>query len=260
MSLPAIRLAGATLAQGGRTVLAGVDLRIEAGEFVGLLGANGAGKTTLLRAILGLLRPTAGRVEVLGASARRGDRRIGYLPQQRGLADLAFTGRTVMTAVLDGHRWGLPLTGASGRRAVERALDLVQADALADRPLGTLSGGERQRLALAQALLGAPQVLLLDEPLASLDPHHQDATVELVRRLQQRLGITVVFSAHELTPLLGALDRVLCVGQGQAVIGDVEEVITGPILSRLYGAALDVIHYEGRLVVVGGKRKEAVLF
>ncbi len=254
MSIPAIALTDATLAQGGRTVLARITLRIEAGEFIGLLGANGAGKTTLLRAVLGLLRPAAGRIEVLGAPARRGDRRIGYLPQQRGLATLALTGRTVMAAAIDGHRWGLPLPGRLGRDAIERALDLVAASDLADRPLGTLSGGERQRLLLAQALLGAPKLLLLDEPLASLDPHHQDATVALVRQLQRRLGIAVVFSAHELTPLLGALDRVLCVGQGQAVIGEVDAVITGPILSTLYGAPMDVVRHDGRTLVIGGRQ------
>ena len=116
-----------------------------------------------------------------------------------------------------------------------------------------MSGGERQRLLLAQALLGEPQLLLLDEPLARLDPHHQDATVGLVRQLQRRLGIAVVFSAHDLTPLLGALDRVLCVGQGQAAIGKVDEIITGPILSKLYGAPMDVVRHGGRMLVIGGR-------
>ena len=254
MTGPAIAFSGVSLAQGGRIVLDRVDLRIDQGEFVGLVGANGAGKTTLLRGVLGLVRPTAGRIEVLGRPARRGDRRIAYLPQQRGLAALALTGRTVMRAASDGHRWGLPLLGPAKQRAIERALDIVAATHLADRPLSTLSGGERQRLLLAQALLGEPELLLLDEPLASLDPHHQDATVGLVRRLQRRLGIAVVFSAHELTPLLSALDRVLCVGQGQAVIGTVDQVITEPVLSTLYGAPMDVVRHGGRTLVIAGRQ------
>lgn len=249
----AIGFTGVSLSRGGRLVLDRVDLRILKGEFVGLVGANGAGKTTLLRAVLGLVRPVAGRIEVFGQPARRGNRRIAYLPQQRDLANLALTGRTMMMAVSDGHRWGLPLLGAAGQRAIEQALDVVAATQLADRSLNTLSGGERQRLLLAQALLGEPDLLLLDEPLASLDPHHQDATVGLVSQIQRRLGIAVVFSAHELTPLLGALDRVLCVGQGQAVIGLVDDVMTGPILSKLYGAPMDVVRHEGRTLVIAGR-------
>ncbi len=254
MTGPAIAFAGVSLVQGGRIVLDRVDLRIDQGEFVGLVGANGAGKTTLLRGVLGLVRPTAGRIEVLGRPARRGDRRIAYLPQQRGLATLTLTGRTVMRAASDGHRWGLPLLGPTKQRAIERALDVVAATHLADRPLSTLSGGERQRLLLAQALLGEPELLLLDEPLASLDPHHQDAMVGLVRRLQRRLGIAVVFSAHELTPLLGALDRVLCIGQRQAMIGTVDDVITEPILSTLYGAPMNVVRHAGRTLVIAGRQ------
>jgi zinc/manganese transport system ATP-binding protein len=115
-----------------------------------------------------------------------------------------------------------------------------------------LSGGERQRLLLAQALLGRPRLLLLDEPLISLDPHYQRAMVELVRGLQQELGLTVLFSAHELNPLLGALDQVLYLGGGQAALGTVDEVITGPVLSRLYGSEIDVVHLAGRIFVMQG--------
>jgi zinc/manganese transport system ATP-binding protein len=118
--------------------------------------------------------------------------------------------------------------------------------------LAELSGGERQRLLLAQALLGQPRLVLLDEPLISLDPHHQRGVVELVRRMQTELGITVLFSAHELNPLLGAMDRVLYLGGGQAALGTVDEVITAPVLSRLYGSPIDVVHLNGRIFVMSG--------
>jgi zinc/manganese transport system ATP-binding protein len=94
--------------------------------------------------------------------------------------------------------------------------------------------------------------LLLDEPLISLDPHHQGAVVALVRRLQQELKMAVLFSAHELNPLLGALDRVLYLGNGQAALGTVDEVISGPVLSRLYGAEIEVIRLRGRVFVMAG--------
>src|SRR6185312_12138574 len=119
-------------------------------------------------------------------------------------------------------------------------------------PLAETSGGERQRLLLAQALLGHPRLLLLDEPLISLDPHHQGAVVDLTRSLQKELGIAVLFSAHEINPLLGALDRVLYLGSGKAALGTVAEVITGPVLSRLYGSDIDVLRVNGRIFVMSG--------
>ena len=216
---------------GGRTVLDRIDLDIQAGEFVGVLGPNGAGKTTLMRAVLGLLAPQAGRIEVLGAAVHRGNPAVGYMPQTRSQAPFPLSGRSFVAAALGGQRWGLPWTTATDRQEVERVLELVDAKTLADRPLDRLSGGERQRLLLAQALLGRPRLLLLDEPLISLDPPRADAVVALVRRVQQALGITVLFSAHELNPLLPALDRVLYLGGGGARLGPVDEVITGPVLS-----------------------------
>ena len=132
-------------------------------------------------------------------------------------------------------------------------LSLVGARELARRPLRELSGGERQRLLLAQALLGGPRILLLDEPLISLDPHHQRTVVELVRRLKEELRVTVLFSAHELNPLLGALDRVLYLGRGHAALGTVAEVITGPVLSRLYGSPIDVVSVGERIFVMNGE-------
>jgi zinc/manganese transport system ATP-binding protein len=130
---------------------------------------------------------------------------------------------------------------------------LVGATSLARRPLAETSGGERQRLLLAQALIGHPKLLLLDEPLISLDPHHARAVVELVKALQVELGLTVLFSAHELNPLLGALSRVLYLGRGQAALGSVDEVITGPVLSRLYGSKIEVVRLNGRIFVMSGQ-------
>ena len=234
-------------------MLDGITLRVAAGEFVGVLGPNGAGKTTLMRAILGLLSPRAGTLTVLGRPAARGNPAVGYLPQSRAAAGgLRLSGRDYVAAVLDGHRLGLPWRGKAGAAEVDRVLALVGAQSLARRPLAETSGGERQRLLLAQALLGRPRLLLLDEPLLSLDPHHQRGVVELVRAIATELGMAVLFSAHELNPLLGALDRVLYLGGGQAALGTVDEVITGPVLSRLYGSPIDVVRLHGRIFVMSG--------
>ncbi len=238
---------------GGRPILAGVSLDIADREFVGVLGPNGAGKTTLMRAVLGLLPPSHGAIEVLGRPAARGNPAVGYMSQERGaVAGMRISGWEFVAAVVDGHRLGLPILGKAGCVEVDRVLDLVGARDLARRPVAETSGGERQRLLLAQALIGRPRLLLLDEPLINLDPHHQGAVVELTKSLQIELGISVLFSGHELNPLLGALDRVLYLGRGQAALGTVDEVITGPVLSRLYGSDIEVVRLHGRIFVMSG--------
>jgi zinc/manganese transport system ATP-binding protein len=249
----AIEFCGVTLALAGRSVLADVTLDIAEGDFVGVLGPNGAGKTTLMRAVLGLVPPTHGAIRVLGGPVRRGNPEIGYLPQARGsMPPLRLSGRDFLNSSLGGHRLGLPLPGRAGRAETDRVLGLVGADDLARRPLAELSGGERQRLLLAQALLGHPRLLLLDEPLISLDPQAEREAVELVKRLQSELGVTVLFSAHELNPLLGAIDRVLYLGRGQAALGTVDAVIAGPVLSRLYGTDIEVVRVQNRIFVMAG--------
>jgi zinc/manganese transport system ATP-binding protein len=233
-------------------VLSDVSAVVRSGEFIGVFGPNGAGKTTLLRAALGLLPPTVGTLRVFGAPPARGNRAAGYLPQQRTVADVRLRGWDFVASAFRGERWGMPLLGRAGRQDVDRAIATVEAETLAERPLCDLSGGERQRLLLAQALLGRPKLLLLDEPLISLDPHFQQAVVALVKRIQESQGITVLFTAHDLNPLLGAMDRVLYLGQGRAALGTVSEVITNDVLSRLYGTPIEVLRIKDRIMVVSG--------
>jgi zinc/manganese transport system ATP-binding protein len=242
-----------SIALGQRLIFDQVSLSISKGEFIGVLGPNGAGKTTMMRALLGLVRPTAGQISIFGHPVSNGDPSIGYMPQIRALlGSQRVAGRDFVACVVDGHRWGLPRRDAATRRAVDEALETVGASALAKRAVGEMSGGERQRLLLAQCLIGKPRVLLLDEPLISLDPPRQQAVVSLAAQISRRLGITTLFSAHELNPLLGEIDRVLYLGNGSAALGKVDDVITGPILSRLYGAPIEVIRVDGRIFVMSG--------
>ena len=252
-SVNAIELAGVTLAFGARPVLTDIDLTFQQNEFVGVLGPNGSGKTTLMRAILGMLAPRCGSIRVLGKPVGRLNSAIGYMPQARSaLKQLRLSGWDFVASGVKGHSWGLPMLDRAARKEVAWTLEKVHATELARRPLAELSGGERQRLLLAQALLGRPRLLLLDEPLISLDPHHQRMVVELTRALQQELGMTVLFSAHELNPLLHVLDRVLYLGQGHAALGTVQEVVTGSVLTRLYGSTIDVVRSNGRIFVMSG--------
>jgi zinc/manganese transport system ATP-binding protein len=250
-----IDLDRATIEVGGRPVLSEISLSIGASEFVGVLGPNGAGKTTLMRALLGLIPASGGSVRVLGGPPRCGNPAIGYVPQLRTvIPDLRMRGFDVVASSMNGERWGLPVLAAANRRMIEETLTTVGARHLAERPLCEMSGGERQRLLLAQALIGAPRLLLLDEPLIGLDAHYQEVAIDFVRRFSRERGIAVLFSAHELNQLLGALDRVLYLGRGRAALGTVEEVVTAPVLSRLYGTEIDVVRADGHIFVMSKGR------
>ncbi len=250
-----VTLDQATLRIGDRTVLSDVSIDIEAGEFIGVLGPNGAGKTTLMRAVLGLLSPSKGSLKVFGHTPERGNSAIGYLPQLRTvLPDLRVRGRDFIASSLNGERWGLPSFSSRDRDMIEETLNAVGARDLAGRPLSEMSGGERQRLLLAQSLIGQPKLLLLDEPLISLDARHQEVAIEVVRKVCRERKITVLFSAHELNQLLGTLDRVLYLGNRQAVLGTVEEVVTAPVLSRLYGTEIQVVRADGHIFVMSRGR------
>ncbi len=264
---PVIRVEAATVALGGRTIWSDVTLDVQPGECVAILGPNGAGKSTLLKAILGLVPLSAGQIRVLGQPARRGNAAISYVPQRRNFdAEVRVRGRDIVRLGLDGNRWGLPLPLL--RRDEERAATMrvreviarVGAAAYADRPIGELSGGEQQRLLIAQALVTRPRVLALDEPLDSLDLRNQRGMAAMIHEVSHETGAAVLLVAHDVNPILAALDRVVYVANGKVAVGTPEEVITTETLSRLYDTPIEVLRAsDGRLVVVG-QAEEEVLF
>jgi zinc/manganese transport system ATP-binding protein len=247
-------------AYGNRLVWQNATFAVDAGEFVAVLGPNGSGKSTLLRLLLGLLPPAAGSLQVLGKRPHRGNSDIAYVPQRRSIdRDLPVRGRDFVHLGIDGNRWGVAVGhAASNRRRVDEAIRSVEAQAYADRPIGRLSGGEQQRLLLAQALAGKPQMLLLDEPLASLDLRNQIVIAELVAELARANSLTVMLIAHDINPLLPIVDRVLYVAHGGVAIGKPAEVITTEQLSRLYDAPIEVLHdSHGHMFVVGLEAESA---
>jgi len=249
----ALEITHLALAYGDHQVFDDLSLVIPQGQFIALLGANGAGKSTLLRAMLGLVPLQAGHIRVLGQPAGTANEHIGYVPQLRSFSGAArITGYDFVASAVRGNAWGLPGLRRSEQRAVAEALAKVQGEDLARRAVMEMSGGERQRLLLAQAILGQPQLLLLDEPLISLDIHHQTQIIRLVKSLQSALGITVLFCAHEINPLLEVVDQVLYLGRGKAALGSVDHVIQSDVLSRLYGTSVDVVRQAGRIFVMAG--------
>ena len=237
----------------GRQILDNVSFTVGPGQFTGLIGPNGAGKTTLLRVILGLQRPSAGSVAVLGRPHSRRNPSIGYVPQKVLLdPDMPMRARDLVALGLDGHRFGIPLGSRARREAVGEMLHAVDAERFADARAGNLSGGEQQRVLIAHALISRPRLLLLDEPLASLDIGSVQEIISLLARIAGTQQVAVLLSAHEMNPLLPVMDRIVYLAGGRAASGTTAEVVQAEVLSRLYGQHVDVLHVHGRVLVVAG--------
>jgi zinc/manganese transport system ATP-binding protein len=251
-SAGAVQLDRAQARIGRDVVWSDVGFTIAQGEFAAILGPNGSGKTTLLRVLLGELALAQGSASVLGMPPGAPKGEVGYLPQRRHFdPGSRIRGIDLVRLGLDGARWGLPLR-RHGAERVEEALELVGASGYARRSIGRLSGGEQQRLLIAQALVSRPRLLLLDEPLDSLDLPNQTAVAALLARICRQQQVSVLLVAHDVNPLLPYLDRVVYFGGGRALAGPPRRVITAGALSRLYGVPVEVLHTaDGRLVVVG---------
>jgi zinc/manganese transport system ATP-binding protein len=250
----AIVASGLAAGYGSRAIWSQATFAIPAGSFTAILGPNGAGKSTLIRLVLGLLHPVAGRLEVLGEPPRRGNPRIGYVPQGSIFdPELSIRGRDFVGLGIDGHRWGIRLTGRSQVTvAADAAIAAVGAEDYAERQLGRLSGGEQQRLLLAQALVGRPSLLLMDEPLSHLDVRNQGAIVQLISEVARERRLTVLLIAHDVNPLLQHIDHVLYIAQGKLAMGKPADIITSESLSAIYSAPVEVLQDRlGRLFVVG---------
>lgn len=240
-------------AYGRHVAMRDVSLRLERGEFLGVIGPNGAGKTTLLTVLNGLGRMVAGSAEVLGlpvtsSTARSLRRRIGYVAQLQEYDPLL--PMTVRESVVTGCYGRLGLLRRVPGSAYDQAdelMELVGLSGLEQRPLGHLSGGERQRAAIARALIQEPEMLLLDEPTASLDWQAQRGILSLIRDVHRRFGLTSLMVTHDLNTLPEICTRIACMKDGRVVgIGTPEEISDPDLLSRLYGTSIRVLEHDGR--------------
>jgi ABC-type Mn2+/Zn2+ transport system ATPase subunit len=235
----------ASLGYGRRTVLSDLDFTVAEGDFLGLVGPNGAGKTTVLRALLGTLKPLSGTV------TRTQGLRFGYVPQ-RDQVDYNFPLR-VLDVVMMGRydRIGLGRRpGADDRRRSMAALEHVGIPELAERPLKDLSGGQKQRTLIARALVGEPNVLVLDEPTNGMDLVSTTQILGLVRELHERDRLTVIMVSHALNEVANYVERIALVVGGGFRIGSVDEIMTVPVLSEMYGIPVEVDSFNGHRIVL----------
>ncbi|MBP9621298.1 MAG: metal ABC transporter ATP-binding protein [Candidatus Microthrix parvicella] len=254
-----VRLEGVSCRYGGDPVLSDVSLSVGAGEFIGVVGPSGSGKSTLLKAILGMVKPLAGSVY------RRPGVRVGYVPQVETV-DWSFP-VTVAECVLmararrsgGGFRRWAPWPDRTERMEVDAVLARLGIAELADRHIRHLSGGQQQRVFVARALLGRPELLLMDEPTSGVDVATRHEFLHLLRDLNQpgpssrdqhEDGLAIVLTTHDLNGIATHLPHVVCLNTEVIGAGAPHDVLTAEVLERTYGARMDVLEHAGMPFVV----------
>lgn len=244
-----IDIRGLSFSYGSLPTLSNIDLQVEDGEFLGIVGPNAGGKSTLLKLILGLLQPHSGKVQVLGRAAGSASQLLGYVPQYPSFPrDFPTTvdqvvqmGRLGMGHA--GNRWKALLPGrvsCDDRQAVERALAEVEASNLAKRQIGSLSGGQLQRVLLARALVGEPRILILDEPTANIDQRLEGEIFDLLKAINARMTILVV--SHDVAFISRYVSRVACVNQ--TLVCHHTDAVDGNVIQDLYGEDVRMIAHS----------------
>ncbi len=242
MTDAAIRLEGVSAARDGDVIWSDGTFSIPTGAIVGVIGPNGSGKTTLLEMLLGLVPTASGELVVFDETPHRGNPRIGYVPQNYTAAiGEAIRCRDLVGLGRSGTKWGLGRRSPDDHTRIDDALKAVSAEAFATRRISQLSGGQQQRVAIAQALVGDPELLLLDEPLANLDVRNQHEIVELLGALRDARDVTILVVGHDLNPLLSILSGAIYLLDGHAHYGAIGDVVDSELLTHLYETPIKVV-------------------
>jgi zinc transport system ATP-binding protein len=241
---PVIELDGVSFSYGAVRTVDDVSLAVQPGDVLGIIGPNGSGKTTLLRLMLGLAVPQEGVVRLFGAppAALRDWRRLGYVPQRTTLdASLPITVREVVGTGLVPTLgiWRRP--GNPGRERVREVLELVGMDTLAGARIGALSAGQQQRVLIARALVGDPELLVLDEPTGGIDPRAQTSFYALLRHLNRERGVTLILVSHDTGVIAHEVNRLACMNRRLLFCGRPEDALSDVTLTALYGSSVRAV-------------------
>jgi zinc transport system ATP-binding protein len=243
-----VELEGVSFAYGELTILEGIDLAVQPGDFLGIIGPNGSGKTTLLRIVLGLLTPTSGTVGLFGEppAAFRDWGRLGYVPQRAALDPaLPATVQEVVATGLTRGRRRLAAAGVSTGARVREVLAQAGMAAQARTRIGALSAGQQQRVLIARALVSRPELLILDEPTGGVDPEAQSSFYTLLHDLNREQAVTLILVSHDIAVVAREVTQLACLNRRLVFHGRPADFLSdAAALTALYGPAMRVVTHE----------------
>jgi len=246
--MPLIHVEGLNYHVDGQKILREITFDIEEGDYVALIGPNGGGKTTLIKILLGLIKPSGGRVEIFGVERKRfrAWHKIGYVPQNASLFDSNFplsVYETVSLGLAAKKRW-FSFLSAEEKREIESVLETASIANLRDKNLSDLSGGQRQRVMIARALVSRPEILILDEPSTGVDVESQHKFYQFLKRLNREQRLTIIFITHDLGVIADDVTHVLSVNQKLVFSGTADEMLSCEAISEVYGTKAHVVHHH----------------
>lgn len=227
-----VKLKNVSVELDGVAVIKNIDFTVAQNDFLAIIGPNGGGKTTLLKAILGLLKPASGEIEIFGGSPKSARKFIGYLPQH-AMSDLDFPLNVFDTVLMGRYKGFFKKYSQEDYDAVSEALRSVDILSIKDKQIGKLSGGEKQRVFLARAIVKSPKLLLLDEPVSSIDPEMKEAFYKLIARLRKNMAVVLV--THDIGGVSEHIETIACLncklfyrGPKKEGLAKIKETYMGP--------------------------------